>query len=109
MYLASNINFIRDKKKYILMVYIPIVDEKTPSPLRNFMEHALLDITGEKISCVDIGPSSNLLSCLSQKIARDMGLDSCDVAQWIKISLKEYWVSSVMKKGAEADPRITRG
>jgi hypothetical protein len=80
-----------------MMVYTPVVDEKIPTPLRNFMGRALLDITGEEISKADIGPSSNLLSFISQKIARETGLDSCDVAQWVKISLKEYWVSSAMK------------
>jgi hypothetical protein len=80
------------------MVYTPIADEKIPSPLRSFMGHAIHDITGEDISCADIGPTSNLLSCLSQKIARETGLDSCDVAQWIRHSLKEYWVNTVVKR-----------
>jgi len=80
------------------MVYTPVINEQIPSPLRNFMGPAILDITGEDISCVDIGPASNLLSCLSQKIAMETGLDSCDVAQWIRFSLKEYWVASVLKR-----------
>jgi len=80
------------------MVYTPVVDKQIPSPLRNFMEPAILHITGEDISCAGTGQPSNLLSCLSQKIARETGLDSCDVAQWVRLSLKDYWVTSVMKR-----------
>ena len=80
------------------MAYVPITDEKVPSALKNFMGRALQDITGEEISGMDNGPSSDLLSCLSQKIARETDLDSSDVAQWIRTAVKEYWVTETMTR-----------
>lgn len=80
------------------MVYTPIANEKIISPLKNFLRRAILDITGEEISCMDLGPSSYMLSCISHKIASETHLDSCDVAQWISTAIKEYWVTTEMNR-----------
>jgi len=39
----------------------------------------------------NISDNRDLISCLSSKLARDTGLDSCDIAKWISSSLKQYW------------------
>jgi hypothetical protein len=39
-----------------------------------------------------ISNNRDLISCISYKLARETGLDSCDIAQWISGSLKEYWI-----------------
>jgi hypothetical protein len=39
----------------------------------------------------NISKNRDLISCISYKLARDTGLDSYDIAQWISGSLKEYW------------------
>jgi hypothetical protein len=39
----------------------------------------------------NISKNHDLISCISYKLARDTGLDSCDIAHWISESLKEYW------------------
>ncbi len=42
----------------------------------------------------NISNNRDLISCMSYKLARETGLDSCDIAQWISGSLKEYWVQA---------------
>jgi hypothetical protein len=39
----------------------------------------------------NISENRDLISCISYKLAKDTGLDSCDIAKWISSSLKQYW------------------
>lgn len=55
-----------------------------------FLSRALTDITGEEISVSTISENRDLISCISQNLGRETGLDSCDIARWISKSLKEY-------------------
>jgi len=59
-----------------------------------FLGHALSEITGEEISVFSVAENQDLISCVSQKLAHDTGLDSCDLAQWISRSLKQYWAEN---------------
>jgi hypothetical protein len=45
----------------------------------------------------NISDNRGLISCISSKLARDTGLDSCDIAQWISSSLKQYWAETELK------------
>ena len=67
------------------------VDVKSVSRFDQFLRQALSDITGEKILIGSISGNKDLIPCICYKLARDTGLDSCDIAQWISSSLKQYW------------------
>jgi len=67
------------------------VDVKSVSRFDQFLRQALSDITGEKILIRSISGNKDLIPCICHKLARDTGLDSCDIAQWISSSLKQYW------------------
>ncbi len=64
-----------------------------------FLRHALSEITGEEISVYSVAENRDLISCISRKLAHDTGLDSCDIAQWISRSLKQYWVETELSQG----------
>ncbi len=55
-----------------------------------FLSRALTDITGKEIPVSAVSENRNLVSCISQNLERETGLDSCDIARWISKSLKEY-------------------
>lgn len=63
---------------------------KAISRFDQFLCQGLSHITGEEVSMGNISDNRDLISCLSSKLARDTGLDSCDIAQWISSSLKQY-------------------
>jgi hypothetical protein len=77
--------------KYFYMKRYPLTDIKYISPFDQFLRQALSDITGEEILINSVIGNNDLLSCLSHKLARDTGLDSCDIAAWLSQSLKQYW------------------
>jgi len=60
-----------------------------------FLRKALSDITGEEILINSVSGNKDLIPCLSHKLARDTGLDSCDIAAWISQSLKQYWAETI--------------
>ena len=66
--------------------------EVTPvSKFDAFLRQALSDITGEQILVHSVSRNKDLIPYISHKLARDTGLDSCDIAAWILRSLKQYW------------------
>ena len=73
------------------MVRSPLPEVKVVSRFDQFLCQGLSHITGEEVSMDNISDNCDLISCLSSKLARDTGLDSCDIAQWISASLKQYW------------------
>jgi len=73
------------------MVRSPLPQIKVISRFDQFLCQGLSHITGEEISMDNISDNRDLISCLSSKLARDTGLDSCDIAKWISSSLKQYW------------------
>ncbi len=64
---------------------------KSVSSFDQFLQQALSDITGEEIFISSVSGNKDLIPCISHKLATDTGLDSCDIAQWISRSLKQYW------------------
>ena len=72
------------------MVRKQLPDLQPVSRFDQFLSHALTEITGEEISIRAVSENRDLISCISQKLARETGLDSCDIAQWISRSLKQY-------------------
>lgn len=73
------------------MKRFPLTDIRYISLFDQFLRQALSDITGEKILIDSVIGNNDLVSCLSYKLAMDTGLDSCDIADWISRSLKQYW------------------
>lgn len=76
------------------MVRSPLPTVKSVSRFDQFLCHGLSHITGEEISIDTISDNRDLISCISNKLAGETGLDSCDIANWISRSLKEYWVET---------------
>jgi hypothetical protein len=76
---------------HVRMVQYPAPDIKPVSRFDQFICQGLSHITGEKVSMDNISNNHDLISCISYKVARETGLDSSDIAQWISRSLKEYW------------------
>jgi hypothetical protein len=74
------------------MVQYPGPDVKSVSRFDQFLCQGLSHITGKKISADSISGNRDLISCISNQLARETGIDSCDIAQWISRSLKQYWV-----------------
>jgi len=74
----------------IIMSNSPVQYVKPVSKLDIFLKKAVFEITGEDIDVREISGNPDFLSCLSQKIARETGLDSSDIAQWISTSVKQY-------------------
>lgn len=72
------------------MVRNVVPDLQPVSRFDRFLSRALTDITGEEISPGAVSGNRNLVSCISQKLGQETGLDSCDIARWISRSLKEY-------------------
>jgi hypothetical protein len=56
-----------------------------------FLRQALSDITGEEILVHSVSRNKDLIPYISHKLAKETGLDSCDIAAWILRSLKQYW------------------
>lgn len=77
------------------MVRYPSQDIKYVSRFDQFLRKALSDITGEEILINSVSGNKDLIPCLSYKLARDTGLDSCDIAAWISRSLKQYWAETI--------------
>jgi hypothetical protein len=67
---------------------------KSVSRFDQFLRQALSDITGEEILISSITANKDLFPGICQKLARDTGLDSCDIAKWISSSLKQYWADT---------------
>ena len=80
------------------MVHSPLPNLESVSRFDQFLRQALSEITGEEISVHTISENRDLISCISQKLARETGLDSCDIAQWISVSLKQYWAETELHK-----------
>jgi len=80
------------------MVRNPLPDLEPVSRFDQFLKHALSEITGEEISVHTVSENRDLISCISQKLARETGLDSCDIAQWISSSLKQYWAETELNR-----------
>ena len=76
------------------MVRYPSPDIKYVSRFDQFLRQALSDITGEEILINSVSGNKDLIPCLCHKIAKDTGLDSCDIAAWISSSLKQYWAET---------------
>ena len=74
------------------MVRSPLPRVKSVSRFDQFLCQGLSHITGEEVSRIRISSNRDLISCISYKLARETGIDSCDIAQWISRSLKEYWI-----------------
>lgn len=74
------------------MIRYPLPETGSVTRFDHFLHKALTDITGEEIPLDNISDNKDMISFLSQKIALDTGLDSCDIAQWLSTSLKQYWV-----------------
>jgi hypothetical protein len=77
--------------KYVGMVRYPLPQVKSVSRFDQFLFQGLSHITGEEVSGDNISNNRDLISCISYKVARETGLDSRDIAQWISRSLKQYW------------------
>jgi hypothetical protein len=77
------------------MVRSPSQDIRYVSRFDQFLRKALSDITGEEILINSVSGNKDLIPCLSHKLARDTGLDSCDIAAWISRSLKQYWAETI--------------
>jgi hypothetical protein len=75
------------------MVRSPVTQVKSVSRFDQFLFQGLSHITSEEVSRDNISNNHDLISCISKKLARETGLDSCDIAQWISRSLKEYWAN----------------
>ena len=75
------------------MVRSPVTQVKSVSRFDQFLFQGLSHITSEEVSRDNISNNHDLISCISKKRARETGLDSCDIAQWISRSLKEYWAN----------------
>ena len=73
------------------MVRSPLPEVKVVSRFDQFLCQGLSHITGEEVLMDSVSNNHDLISCISNKLARDTGLDSCDIAQWISTSLKQYW------------------
>jgi hypothetical protein len=80
------------------MVRYPSQDIKYVSRFDQFLRKALSDITGEEILINSVSGNRDLIACLSHQLARDTGLDSCDIAAWISRSLKQYWADTIPVK-----------
>ena len=80
------------------MVRSPLPNLKSVSRFDQFLRRALTEITGEEISVHTVSENRDLISCISQKLARETGLDSCDIAQWISVSLKQYWAETELNR-----------
>ena len=80
------------------MVRSPLPNLASVSRFDQFLRRALTEITGEEISMQSVTENRDLISCISQKLARETGLDSCDIAQWISVSLKQYWTETELHK-----------
>ena len=80
------------------MVRNPLPNLESVSRFDQFLRRALSEITGEEISVRTVSENRDLISCISQKLARETGLDSCDIAQWISVSLKQYWAETELHK-----------
>jgi hypothetical protein len=80
------------------MVRNPLPHLEPVSRFDQFLRHALSEITGEEISVQTVSENRDLISCISQKIAGETGLDSCDIAQWISVSLKQYWAETELNR-----------
>lgn len=77
------------------MIRYPVpANVRSVSRFDQFLRQALSDITGEEILISSITTNKDLFPCICQKLARDTGLDSCDIAQWISRSLKQYWADT---------------
>jgi hypothetical protein len=76
------------------MVRSPLPKVKSVSQFDQFLCQGLSHITGEKVSADIISGNHDLISCISFNLARETGLDSCDIAQWISRSLKQYWAET---------------
>ena len=70
------------------------------SKFDEFLRKALSDITGEEILMHSVSRNKDLIPYISHKLAKETGLDSCDIAAWISRSLKQYWteMSSTRQK-----------
>jgi hypothetical protein len=91
---AASYMYLYMKILTMIMKNTPVQYEKPISRLDIFMKNAVFEITGEDIDVREITGNPNFLSCVSAKIASETGLDSCDVAQWIVRSVKEYAVEN---------------
>jgi hypothetical protein len=80
------------------MVRSPLPNLASVSRFDQFLRCALTEITGEEISMHSVTENRDLISCISQRLARETGLDSCDIAQWISVSLKQYWAETELHK-----------
>jgi hypothetical protein len=80
------------------MVRSPLPQVKVISRFDQFLCQGLSHITGEEISMDNISDNRDLISCLSSKLAKDTGLDSCDIAKWISSSLKQYWTEVALAR-----------
>ena len=74
------------------MVRSPLPRVKSVSRFDQFLCQGLFHITGKEISADSISGNHDLIPCISNQLARETGIDSCDIAQWISRSLKEYWI-----------------
>jgi hypothetical protein len=73
------------------MVQYPVPNINAVPRFDQFLCQGLSHITGEEVSMDTISNNRDLISCISYKLARETGLDSYDIAQWISRSLKQYW------------------
>jgi hypothetical protein len=76
------------------MAHYTAPNVKSVSRFDQFLCQGLSHITGEKVSADSISGNHDLISCISFNLARETGLDSCDIAQWISRSLKQYWAET---------------
>jgi hypothetical protein len=76
------------------MVRYPSLDVKSVSKFDQFLRQALSDITGEEILMHSVSRNKDLIPYISHQLARETGLDSCDIAAWISHSLKQYWTEN---------------
>ena len=65
------------------------------SKFDEFLRQALSDITGEEILMHSVSGNKDLIPYISHKLAKETGLDSCDIAAWISQSLKQYWADTI--------------
>ena len=77
---------------HVSMVQYPGPNIKSVSRFDQFLCQGLFHITGKEISADSISGNHDLIPCISNQLARETGIDSCDIAQWISGSLKEYWI-----------------
>ncbi|MCK9593369.1 MAG: hypothetical protein M0Q91_15295 [Methanoregula sp.] len=81
------------------MVRSQLPKVKVVSRFDQFLCRGLSHITGEDVSMYTISDNRSLISCISNKLARDTGLDSSDIAQWISRTLKQYWAETELSIG----------